>query len=220
LPPSANIFVNREAETQARVLTLRRLAFVLFGADRDHYLLQLPSLQELLVEILGTNSVTPVVRREAYLCLRVLICRISSRELTSLWPVLLTDLVRTKPFVSSIDSLPTFPRTLSADSSPSDTPPARTFRAAGRGSVTCRRLRHPRSDTRGLQAAGSAPHHSDRCLPNVRTTPPNHQPNYNEFSDNQFLGSTQPSMDLRLRHGGRGRPTFRLDANLPCRSFS
>lgn len=93
VPPSANIFVNRDAETQARVLNLRRLAFVLYSAKRDHYLLQLPSIQELLVEVLRTDSIASVVRQEAYLCLRVLVCRVSAREMTSLWPVLLTDLV-------------------------------------------------------------------------------------------------------------------------------
>lgn len=92
LPPSVNIFTNREVETQARVLNLRRLAFVLFAAKRDQYLLQLPGVQELLVDILRSNAV-PLVQSEAFLCLRVVIYRYSSRELTNIWPVILSELV-------------------------------------------------------------------------------------------------------------------------------
>jgi len=50
--PSANIFTNREYENMIRSLNLRRLSFVLFIGERNHFLAQLPSIQEKLVEIL------------------------------------------------------------------------------------------------------------------------------------------------------------------------
>ena len=65
--PSANIFTNREQEMISRSLNLRRLSFVLLAADRDHYLTQLPSIQEKLVEILRTNVVSPRVHSEVRL---------------------------------------------------------------------------------------------------------------------------------------------------------
>lgn len=92
--PSANIFTNREQEMISRSLNLRRLSFVLLAAERNHYLTQLPNIQEKLVEILRTDNVSPRVHSEVYLCLRVLMCRISGQHLTNFWPVILAELVR------------------------------------------------------------------------------------------------------------------------------
>lgn len=62
--PSANIFTNREQEMISRSLNLRRLSFVLLAAERNHYLVHLPSIQEKLVDILRTDVVSPRVHSE------------------------------------------------------------------------------------------------------------------------------------------------------------
>ncbi|KAK1927398.1 Dopey, N-terminal-domain-containing protein [Papiliotrema laurentii] len=92
--PSANIFTNREQEMISRSSNLRRLSFVLLAADQNHYLTQLPAIQEKLVDILRTNVVSPRVHSEVYLCLRVIMCRISPQHLTNFWPVILAELLR------------------------------------------------------------------------------------------------------------------------------
>ena len=76
-----------------RSLNLRRLSFVLLAGEKNHFLTQLPSVQEKLVDILR-NVQSPVVQSEVYLCIRVLLCRLSPHNLTSFWPVILTELVR------------------------------------------------------------------------------------------------------------------------------
>jgi len=91
--PSANIFTNREYEMLVRSLNLRRLSLVLFAAEKNHFITLLPTVQEKLVEILK-NVTTPVVQCEVYLCIRVLLCRLSPHNLTSFWPVVLTELYR------------------------------------------------------------------------------------------------------------------------------
>ncbi|KAL0565831.1 hypothetical protein V5O48_016193, partial [Marasmius crinis-equi] len=91
--PSANIFTNREYEMLLRSLNLRRLSFVLLAGDKNHYLTQLPSIQEKLVDVLR-NVTSPIVQSEVYLCIRVLLCRLSPHNLTSFWPVVLTELYR------------------------------------------------------------------------------------------------------------------------------
>lgn len=48
----------------SRSLNLRRLSFVLLAAERNHYLAQLPSIQEKLVDILRTTVVSPRVHSE------------------------------------------------------------------------------------------------------------------------------------------------------------
>ncbi|KAF8510422.1 Dopey, N-terminal-domain-containing protein [Hysterangium stoloniferum] len=90
---SSNIFVNKEYETLLRSLNLRRLSYAIFTAEKNHFLAQLPSIQEKLVDILR-NPNLPLMESEVYLCLRVLLCRLSPHNLSSFWPVILTELLR------------------------------------------------------------------------------------------------------------------------------
>ncbi|KAJ7070662.1 Dopey, N-terminal-domain-containing protein [Mycena amicta] len=91
--PSANIFTNREYEMLLRSLNVRRLSYILFAGEKNFFLTLLPSIQEKLVDILR-NVTAPIVQSEVYLCIRVLLCRLSAHNLTSFWPVLLTELYR------------------------------------------------------------------------------------------------------------------------------
>ncbi|KAE8270920.1 hypothetical protein A4X09_0g1426 [Tilletia walkeri] len=91
--PSANIFTNRETEMLGRALNLRRLSYVIFTSTRDHFLTQLPSIQEKVVDIMRAKAAEPV-QAEVYLCMRVLLCRFSQQHLAPFWPVLLTELMR------------------------------------------------------------------------------------------------------------------------------
>lgn len=73
-------------------LNLRRLTYVLFTGDKNQFLAQLPTVQEKLVDTLRNVSAA-VIQSEVYLCVRVLLCRLSAHNLTSFWPVILTELV-------------------------------------------------------------------------------------------------------------------------------
>ena len=77
-----------------RSLNLRRLSLVLFVGEKNHFLTQLPSVQEKLVDTLR-NVPSPIVQSEVFLCIRVLLCRLSPHNLTSFWPVILTELAST-----------------------------------------------------------------------------------------------------------------------------
>ncbi|KAG0295715.1 hypothetical protein BGZ98_001266 [Dissophora globulifera] len=85
------LFTGRD-QALNRALMLRRLSFVIWCGSVDQYLPQLPNVQEKLVELLKVNS--EQVQPEIYLCLRVLLCRISSQHLNNFWPVLLTELIQ------------------------------------------------------------------------------------------------------------------------------
>lgn len=91
--PSANIFTNREYEMLVRSLNLRRLSFVVLAGAPNKFLTQLPSIQEKLVDVLK-SSAAPIVQSEVYLCMRVLLCRLSAHNLASFWPTILTELFR------------------------------------------------------------------------------------------------------------------------------
>lgn len=77
-----------------RSINLRRLSFILYAGDKNQFLTQLPSVQEKLVEVFKNVS-SPTVQCEVFLCIRVLLCRLSPHNLTSFWPVILTELVGT-----------------------------------------------------------------------------------------------------------------------------
>ncbi|KAH6916730.1 Dopey, N-terminal-domain-containing protein [Coprinopsis sp. MPI-PUGE-AT-0042] len=91
--PSANIFTNKEYEMLLRSLNIRRLSYVLLSGEKNTFLAQLPTIQEKLVDVLK-NVTSPVVQSEVFLCIRVLLCRLSPHNLTSFWPVILTELYR------------------------------------------------------------------------------------------------------------------------------
>lgn len=75
-----------------RSLNLRRLSYVILSGEKNQFLTQLPTIQEKLVDTLR-NVTAPIVQSEVYLCVRVLLCRLSPHNLSSFWPVILTELV-------------------------------------------------------------------------------------------------------------------------------
>ncbi|XP_047456858.1 protein dopey-2 [Mugil cephalus] len=75
-------------------MLLKRQAFAMFSGELDQYHLYLPLIQERLTEVLRTNP-SPAASAQMFLMFRVLLLRISSQHLTSLWPIMVTELIRT-----------------------------------------------------------------------------------------------------------------------------
>ena len=90
--PSTNIFTNRETENQLRSMNLRRTSYILLCGEKNQFLTSLPTIQEKLVDTLK-NAAAPAVQAELYLCVRVLLCRLSPHNLDSFWPVILSEMV-------------------------------------------------------------------------------------------------------------------------------
>ncbi|XP_034430111.1 protein dopey-2 [Hippoglossus hippoglossus] len=74
-------------------MLLKRQAFAMFSGELDQYHPFLPLIQERLTEALRTNP-SPAVSAQMFLMFRVLLLRISSQHLTSLWPIMVTELIR------------------------------------------------------------------------------------------------------------------------------
>ncbi|KAJ1722421.1 hypothetical protein LPJ53_003147 [Coemansia erecta] len=89
----AALFANREAEARGRALALRRLSFCLWAAPVNQHVSVLPTIQERLVDVLKSETHARV-QAEVFLCLRVLLCRVSAAHMSSFWPMLLTELMR------------------------------------------------------------------------------------------------------------------------------
>jgi len=91
--PSTNIFTSRETENQLRSMNLRRTSYILLCGEKNQFLTSLPTIQEKLVDTLK-NASAPAVQAELYLCVRVLLCRLSPHNLDSFWPVILSEMYR------------------------------------------------------------------------------------------------------------------------------
>lgn len=76
-PLSGNFFSNKEAEATAKAANIRRLSFVLLAAEPNQYLVQLPHIQERLVDILRTPTGFPKISAEVS-------CRVFRDELNRL----------------------------------------------------------------------------------------------------------------------------------------
>ncbi|XP_061697346.1 protein dopey-2 isoform X2 [Syngnathoides biaculeatus] len=82
------------ANVDQKPMLLKRQAFAMFSGELDQYHLYLPLIQERLTEALRMNP-SPAVSAQIFLMFRVLLLRISSQHLTSLWPIMVTELIRT-----------------------------------------------------------------------------------------------------------------------------
>ncbi|XP_054721369.1 protein dopey-1-like [Uloborus diversus] len=90
---SLNLFSSKEQEYEQRSNLLKRLAFVLFCSEIDQYQKYMPDIQERLTESLKMSHV-PIVQAQIFLCFRVLLVRMSPNHVTSLWPVIITEMVQ------------------------------------------------------------------------------------------------------------------------------
>lgn len=69
----------------------KRLCFALFCADPKHILNCLSAIQEKVVEILRQNAGAPFP--ELFFLWRVLLFKLGYEAMTSLWPIILTEIV-------------------------------------------------------------------------------------------------------------------------------
>lgn len=84
----------QEADKKAQ-LNLRRIAFLVFAAEKDTFVVNLKELEEKLVELLSATAVTSpssATRGEVYLVIRALALRTSPVHLSSFWPLINTEL--------------------------------------------------------------------------------------------------------------------------------
>ncbi|KAK0181813.1 hypothetical protein PV327_000009 [Microctonus hyperodae] len=91
---SISIFSSKEQEYEQRAQLLKRLAFVIFCSETDQYHKYMPDIQERLADSLRLPQVIPSIQAQVFLCFRVLLLRMSPQHATSLWPVIVSELVQ------------------------------------------------------------------------------------------------------------------------------
>ncbi|KAM4795611.1 protein DOP1B [Rhinophrynus dorsalis] len=88
--PSSSLKLYSSNEQKA--MLLKRQSFAVFSGELDQYHLYLPLIQERLTENIRTGQ-TPIMAAQMFLFFRVLLLRISPQHLTSLWPIMVTELI-------------------------------------------------------------------------------------------------------------------------------
>ncbi|EDW31651.1 GL10846 [Drosophila persimilis] len=91
---SLNIFMSREQEFEQRGMLLKRLAFVIYCSEFDQHNKYMPDIQEQLANSLRLVPMGPSVQAAVFLCFRVLLLRMSPDHVTSLWPIIIAEMVQ------------------------------------------------------------------------------------------------------------------------------
>ncbi|XP_063699183.1 protein dopey-1 homolog [Culicoides brevitarsis] len=89
-----SIFSSKEQEYEQRAMLLKRLAFVIFCSEFDQYHKYMPEIQEQLANSLRLPQMVPSVQAAVFLCFRVLLLRLSPDHVTSLWPIIIAEMVQ------------------------------------------------------------------------------------------------------------------------------
>ncbi|XP_054434158.1 protein dopey-2 [Pteronotus mesoamericanus] len=79
---------------EQKAMLLKRQAFAVFSGEPDQYHPCLPLIQERLTDNLRVGQ-TSLVAAQMFLFFRVLLLRISPQHLTSLWPIMVSELIQT-----------------------------------------------------------------------------------------------------------------------------
>ncbi|CAH0546183.1 unnamed protein product [Brassicogethes aeneus] len=89
---SLNLFTSREQEYEQKAQLLKRLAYVIFCSEMDQYAKYMPDIQEQLTTSLRLN--VPNIQAQVFLCFRVLLIRMSPLHVTSLWPIIISEMLQ------------------------------------------------------------------------------------------------------------------------------
>ncbi|XP_074025764.1 protein DOP1 homolog isoform X2 [Leptinotarsa decemlineata] len=89
---SLSIFSSREQEYEQKAQLLKRLAYVIFCSEMDQYAKYMPDIQEQLTSSLRLNA--PNVQAQVFFCFRVILMRMSPLHVTSLWPIIISEMLQ------------------------------------------------------------------------------------------------------------------------------
>ncbi|XP_045463500.1 protein dopey-1 homolog isoform X2 [Harmonia axyridis] len=89
---SLSLFTSREQEYEQKAQLLKRLAYVIFCSEIDQYAKYMSDIQEQLTTSLRLPS--PNIQAQVFLCFRVILIRMSPLHVTSLWPIIISEMLQ------------------------------------------------------------------------------------------------------------------------------
>lgn len=91
---SLNIFSSKEQENEQRAQLLKRLAFVIYCSENDQFSAHIKEIQERLSECIKMPQMVANIEAQVFLCLRVLLLRMTPIHIIPLWPTIISELVQ------------------------------------------------------------------------------------------------------------------------------
>ncbi|XP_024216432.1 protein dopey-1 homolog [Halyomorpha halys] len=91
---SLNIFSSKDQENEQRAQLLKRLAFVIYCSDTDQFCSHIKEIQERLSDCIKMPQIVPGLEAQVFLCLRVLLLRMTPAHIIPLWPTIISELVQ------------------------------------------------------------------------------------------------------------------------------
>ncbi|PVU96643.1 hypothetical protein BB561_001048 [Smittium simulii] len=98
------IFSNKAYESQQKAALLRRLSMLIWSCGKDHFLPNFPAIQEKIVELIKNNAYENVII-EVYLLLRVIMYKMGPDRISTMWPVIITEISKTLTSNLSFDPM-------------------------------------------------------------------------------------------------------------------
>ncbi|TPP61602.1 Protein dopey-2 [Fasciola gigantica] len=93
-PAGLNLFSNKEIEHDLRAACLKKLSYLVYASEADQYAKSMPDLLERLTECLRLGQgLIPQVHAQVFIFARTLLSRMSAVQLTSLWPIIIPEVI-------------------------------------------------------------------------------------------------------------------------------
>jgi hypothetical protein len=87
------LFVSKEQEYEQRAMLIKRFAFVVYASEKNQSNRYSPAIFECISDLLKLPQI-PVLHTQMFLFFRVLLIRISSKNLMTFWPTIISELIQ------------------------------------------------------------------------------------------------------------------------------
>ena len=87
------LLVSKDQEYEQRTMLLKRLTFAIYASDKDQHSGHSPEILECITDLLKLPQIL-VLQTQMFLLFRVLVLRMSNRNLMSFWPIIITELMQ------------------------------------------------------------------------------------------------------------------------------
>jgi hypothetical protein len=87
------LFISKEQEYEQRAMLIKRFAFVVYASEKNQSNRHSPAIFECISDLLKLPQV-PILHTQMFLFFRVLLIRISSKNLLSFWPTIMSELIQ------------------------------------------------------------------------------------------------------------------------------
>ncbi len=87
------LFVSKEQEYEQRAMLIKRFAFVVYSSEKNQSNRHSPAIFECISDLLKLPQI-PVLHTQMFLFFRVILIRLSKKNLMTFWPTIMSELIQ------------------------------------------------------------------------------------------------------------------------------